>query len=116
MSRIVLFAVGTLAIFAAGNTAQAGNLNSVGRYLGLGWGDGYHAYNGCSTNESRWGHGANAGKPYFSPALPTTETIVTPAAPVAAPVSRPSPVGSSRRTAPIPPSQRMSQNPVYWYK
>lgn len=35
-------------VLATAATAQAGWLNSLGRHLGLGWSDGYHACDQCS--------------------------------------------------------------------
>ncbi len=115
MSRMFFIAIVCLA--GCANSASAGDWNSLGRFFGLGWSEGYHAYNGCPTCEQRWVHGQASVSltPYYSPG-PTAETLVAPrtAPPVTA---RPNPSpDSSRRTAPIPPSQRMTQQPVYRFK
>jgi hypothetical protein len=77
------------------HAAQAGtaSIHSLGRHLGLGWSDGYHAREKPQT----WGwHDA-------SPAPPPAKML-----PPAATTKRPG--------KPALPSQRMTQRPVYWHK
>lgn len=49
MPRCPLNFLIAVAFVLAGNvTAQAGWLNELGRDLGVGWSDGYHAFDGCA--------------------------------------------------------------------
>ncbi len=87
-----LFAFALLAITLAGSApVSAAWVNELGRNLGLGWSDGYHAYEGCPDPRLRsqpWQRRATRGGvcdeplvPYLEPApaaRPAPEAIPTP--------------------------------------
>ena len=78
-----LFAMIVLAATLAGATpASAGWVNELGRNLGLGWSDGYHAYEGCPDSRLRaqpWQRRANRGGAYEEPLVPYLEPTPAPA-------------------------------------
>lgn len=88
--RIVLLAV-TLTLFAGlAGSARADVFNALGRYLGVGWSDGYHARDGCcpgpvwalrkgNTHPSH-GYGGPAFVPYFETLPPAVYQPLPPTA------------------------------------
>ncbi len=63
MRRLMLACVVGLAVIAMTAPAQAGLWNQLGRYLGLGWSDGYHA--------PRCGPACN----HWQPSVPVSEPM-----------------------------------------
>jgi hypothetical protein len=88
-----MFAFSLLFMGLSASPAQAGTLNHLGRWLGLGWSDGYHA--GEQPSGATW-------------------ATVSPQHPAIGPA--PAKVENARRGQPRLPSQRMSERPVYWYR
>lgn len=87
---------------ATASSAQAGHFNSLGRKLGLGWSDGYHAH--------------DHGQVYYGWA-PTHSVPQMHAPP---PARRPEEIRPAREAArpagPVLPSQLQSPRPAYWYR
>jgi hypothetical protein len=107
-----------LAVALLTSAAQAGmpsHVNTLNRWLGLGWSEGYHARNGCGTNTG-W------VTPHATP--PDAEEVSTTppelAEPGPTPAKRPL---TTVRTSQMPktgeptlPSQKFSPRPAYWYR
>lgn len=106
-----------MAVCLVSHTAEAGKRdawNTVSRKLGLGWSDGYHAYNGCD----------GSGWVQFHPGLPPgpVERVSPPVLERPEPTPAPAPrSASTRRTAqkrpdnePVLPSQLHRPRPAYW--
>ncbi|HTN74117.1 MAG TPA: hypothetical protein VL096_02680 [Pirellulaceae bacterium] len=103
MRRLLLVISCSLILLGGSTPVQAGHFDALGRYFGLGWGDGYHAHEGHQLTATQWEVSTpTPARVYNAPAPGRSEVRPTPA--------------SSRRQAPTLPSQRMSQRPVYWYK
>jgi hypothetical protein len=73
-----------LVLAATATAARAEVLNGIGRFLGVGWSDGYHARNDCEPCHTRWRFatafhhgGPGRGFPLVSP----NEMFAEPAAP-----------------------------------
>jgi hypothetical protein len=71
--------VALILILATAATAHAGWFNSLGRHLGLGWSDGYHACDSCSRHGSHFAI-PPGGLPYPEP-VPVPAKQPTPAKP-----------------------------------
>src|SRR5687767_3976061 len=77
ISRLLAFVMLALPL-AVSTPACAGWANELGRNLGVGWSDGYHAYEGCPESRLRsqpWQRRANRGGAYeesLVPYLPPT--------------------------------------------
>lgn len=99
-------------------TASAGmphSWNSLGRKIGLGWSDGYHAQSGFPTGYSEWSPPAAIYPHKVSAPLQSDhEPIPTPAKRQAAPTPRTSQLPP--RNEPILPSQQFAPRPAYWYR
>jgi hypothetical protein len=86
-------------------SASGGWINEIGRDLGLGWSDGYHAYEGCPDSRLRsqpWQRRANRSGGYDEPLVPYLERAPSPSPTPAAgqPMSRiKSPAASQPRTS-----------------
>src|SRR3954463_15319703 len=80
VTRLLLFAV--LAVAATiPASASAGWVNELGRRTGLGWSDGYHAYEGCPDPRLRaqpWQRRANRAGGYEEPLVPYLEPLPSP--------------------------------------
>lgn len=120
--RVVLRTCLLLALANLAAPASAGQAyTSFCRSLGLGWGPGYHAYNGCpSGNCQPAPHQGHPHAVYGAPVwrdVPAPESIspFDPLQSKPAPATKPH-TSSRRPTDPQLPSQRMSQQPVFWYK
>jgi hypothetical protein len=64
------------AMLALPVSASAGWMNELGRHTGLGWSDGYHAYEGCPDSRHRsqpWQRRANRSGGYDEPLVPYLE-------------------------------------------
>lgn len=111
VTRLIAFAV--LALTLAGPApASAGWVNELGRNLGLGWSDGYHAYEGCPDPRLRsqpWQRRANRAGVCEEPLVPYLEPVP---APHPAPETLPPP-NSSRATTPARSSQLHISRPNY---
>jgi hypothetical protein len=104
----------TLLLLSLAATASAGWVNELGRHTGLGWSDGYHAYEGCPDSRLRsqpWQRRANRGAAYEEPLVPYLEPAPHPApAPQPAPEPVPPPKTSRMKTStPASPAARTSQ-------
>lgn len=104
-----------LLLAATCSVAPAGghsHWNTLNRKLGLGWSDGYHAYNGCE-GQCQWTsiHGDAGAMPLSGPVQPT----IAPAPAFRKPVPA---VRSSQlpQKGPLLPSQKFSPKPAYWYR
>lgn len=102
-----LFAViGIATTLAVSASASAGWVNELGRNLGVGWSDGYHAYEGCPDSRHRsqpWQRRANRGGACDEPLAPYLEPVP---APQPAPQPDPEPIPppkTSRAGKPGPP-------------
>jgi hypothetical protein len=114
-----LFAVIVLAAtLASAPPASAGWVNELGRNLGLGWSDGYHAYEGCPDSRLRsqpWQRRANRGGAHDEPLVHYLEPIPAPASlPAPAPLpqpkmSRTGKPGSTQASTSSSPPARASQ-------
>ena len=94
VTRLFVFAVLAVAL-AIPASASAGWVNELGRKTGLGWSDGYHAYEGCPDPRHRsqpWQRRANRGGAYEEPLVPYLEPLP---APQPAPEPLPQPKTSS---------------------
>ena len=100
-----------LLLLAGRGAATAGWMNELGRNLGLGWSDGYHAYDGCADRSRRsqpWSgrsHRNLSAEEYIAPYLAEpSQPAPTPATPplenLPAPkkLERPAPIRTSERT------------------
>ena len=110
-----LFAMIVLAATLAGaSPASAGWINELGRDLGLGWSDGYHAYEGCPDSRLRsqpWQRRANRGGAYDEPLVPYLEPAPEPSPePIPPPkTSRAGKPGSAQAATSSSPPTRTSQ-------
>lgn len=102
MKRLTGMAMGLLLAASLAGSAWAGGSpwHTLGRKLGLGWSDGYHARPVYGSYAATW-YDAPVVEPTPAPSLPPVERSVL------WPGERPS--------QHLLPSQRMSQRPVYWY-
>jgi hypothetical protein len=113
--RTRLFALAATAILlATAAPASASWVNELGRNLGLGWSDGYHAYEGCPDPRLRsqpWQRRSNRGGTSEESLVPYLQP--TPAVrPAPAPPSLP-PQQTSRTPAPVRSSQLHISRPNY---
>jgi len=81
-------------------TASATWVNELGRHLGVGWSDGYHAYEGCPDSRLRsqpWQRRANRGGMAEEPLVPYLTPVPAPQQPESLPEPKTSrPPDSSR--------------------
>ncbi|MBC7852319.1 MAG: hypothetical protein IAF94_02695 [Pirellulaceae bacterium] len=92
-SQLFRFTLLVLALAVSGQVS-AGWVNELGRDLGLGWSDGYHAYEGCPSSRMRsqpWQRRASRQSPHEEPLVPYLEP-----APVPRPAVSPQPPRSTR--------------------
>ena len=83
MTRLVYSMVLGSALLA-GTAASAGWVNELGRNLGLGWSDGYHAYEGCPDSRLKsqpWQRRANRGGMTEEPLVPYLTPVPAPQPP-----------------------------------
>ena len=119
MRIIRLFTFAVLAVALGGSTpASAGWVNELGRNLGLGWSDGYHAYEGCADprlSSQPWQRRASRGGLYEEPLVPYLEPAPSPRhAPEPIPVPKTSRVTPlTREPAPARTSQLHISRPNY---
>lgn len=111
--RTRLFAIAAAALLlATAGSASASWVNELGRNLGLGWSDGYHAYEGCPDPRLRsqpWQRRSNRSGGMEEPLVPYL--VPTPAArPAPQPLPAPQ---SSRAPASIRSSQLHITRPNY---
>ena len=108
-TRLVVFAVLAVAATVPAS-ASAGWINELGRDLGLGWSDGYHAYEGCPDKRLRsqpWQRRANRGGAYDEPLVPYLEPAPEPIPPPK--MSRAGKPGSAQASTSSSPPARTSQ-------
>jgi hypothetical protein len=90
---------------AGASSASAGWVNELGRRTGLGWSDGYHAYEGCPDSRLRsqpWQRRANRGGAHEEPLVPYLE-------PAPAPQPAPTPQPAPEQIPPRPKTTRASR-------
>src|ERR1041385_8751149 len=115
VTHLIVFAA--LAIAATiPASASAGWVNELGRRTGLGWSDGYHAYEGCPDKRLRsqpWQRRANRGGAYEEPLVPYLEPTPAPQPapePISPPnTSRPGQPGSAQAATSSSSPARTSQ-------
>ena len=95
----------TLLVLALAGSSQvsAGWVNELGRDLGLGWSDGYHAYEGCPNSRMRsqpWQRRASRQGPQEEPLVPYLEPAP---APRPAPEALPAPKAGAANAPAISP-------------
>ena len=73
--RIVTAVLMTLLCGAASTPILAGHFDTIGRYLGLGWGEGYHANNQCYGEYGYEHYGRPMGGWSQTPNLPQTPPL-----------------------------------------
>ncbi len=90
-----LCALAALALLLGGTAPlSAGWLNEAGRHLGLGWSDGYHAYEGCPDPRLRsqpWQRRASRSGAHDEPLVPYLQPLPVPT-PAPQPAPEPLPV------------------------
>jgi hypothetical protein len=105
--RTRLFAIAATAfLLGSAAPASASWVNELGRNLGLGWSDGYHAYEGCPDPRLRsqpWQRRSNRGGSSEEPLVPYLEP-----APAVRPAPQPLPAPQTSR-APTPAPGRSPQ-------
>lgn len=116
--RTRLFALAATALlFASTAPASAGWVNELGRNMGLGWSDGYHAYDNCPAPPLRsqpWPRRSNRSGGMEDPLVPYL--VPTPAAnpdPQPLPPQPPPAPRTSRAPAPVRSSQLHISRPNY---
>lgn len=111
--RTRLFAIAAVVLVLANTgSAFAGWGNELGRNLGLGWSDGYHAYEGCPDPRHRaqpWQRRSKRSGGIEEPFVPYLQP--TPAVRPAPPSSLPEP--TTRAAMPTRSSQLRISRPIY---
>ena len=90
VTHLFVFVVLAVAV-AIPASVSAGWVNELGRRTGLGWSDGYHAYEGCPDSRLRsqpWQRRANRSGAYAEPLVPYLEPLPAPQ-PVPEPIPQP---------------------------
>ncbi len=104
-SQLFRFTLFVLALAGSG-PVSAGWVNELGRDLGLGWSDGYHAYEGCPNSRMRsqpWQRRASRQGPQEEPLVPYLEPVPAPRpAPEALPSAKTS-AANAPAISPQPP-------------
>jgi hypothetical protein len=110
-SRYIAFAA-VIFLGTAGVPVSAGWINELGRDLGVGWSDGYHAYEGCPDPRLRsqpWQRRSQRGGCPEESLVP----FLTPAPAAREPAESLPPPKSSRATAPTRNTQLQISRPNY---
>lgn len=96
-TRTIVFASLIIAILASGPPARAERAYSVGRQLGVLWGDGYHARTACPPRLSgcRMAPAAPKPLPWWATPAPPAEQLPHPAEAAPGVENSPPPAGSS---------------------
>ena len=91
--RLDVAIIGALTVVSIAPAAKAGWSDAVGRCVGVGWGDGYHARNACPPRGSACRH-AQMPTPWWA-------TPATKVEPLPHPAARPEGTGET----PVPPQR-----------
>jgi hypothetical protein len=91
--RLILRVVGVLSIGAILSCARADWHHSLGRHLGVGWGDGYHSRTACPPRRSPGYFGSQPSPPWWATPAAEAEPLPHPAAPPKPDSAQPFPAG-----------------------